>query len=106
MLDLLTIGVLCLFVKAKRTIVAKQRWRDLDAIQRQRAVRNECAFRVFGRLVGAIGLVIGAFTVVSPGLGIMWALVALRVIKPIRAEMRQACEFRSTNARDQPPYSW
>lgn len=107
MLDLMVIGALCLlYAKAKRTIVANQRWRDLNAIERQRTVRNECAFRVIGRLIGACGLVIGAFTVVSPGLGVMWVLVALRAIKPIRAEMRKACSYRSTGGSDEPPYSW
>ena len=107
MLDLLVIGGLCLFfAKLKRTVVAKQRWRESDAVQRQRTVRNECGFRVVGRLLGACALVIGGFTVVSPSLGVIWGLVALRVIKPIQAEMRQACEFRSTGASDEIPYSW
>ena len=106
MLDLLVIGVLCLFyTKAKCTVVAKQKWRESDAVQRQRTVRNECASRVLGRLVGACGLVLGA-TAVSPGLGVMWVLVAVRVIEPIRAEMRDACSYRSTGATDEPPYSW
>lgn len=101
------IGVSCLlFTKARSTVLAKQRWRQSDAVQRQRTVRNECAFRVIGRLIGACGLLIGAFTVVSPGLGLMWALVALRIVKPIRAEMREACSYRSTGAIDEVPYSW
>jgi hypothetical protein len=59
-----------------------------------------------GRLVGACSLLIGAFTVVSPGLGAMWVLVALRIIRPIRAEMRDACSYRSTGKSDEKPYSW
>lgn len=107
MIDLLVIGVLCLLcVKAKHTVVARQRWREADAVQRQRTVRSECAFRVVGRLVSASSLVIGALTIVSPGLGMIWVLVALRVIKPIRAEMREACSYRSTGMRDEAPYSW
>ena len=107
MLDLLVIGVCgLLYAKAKSTVAGKQRWRESDPVQRQRTVRNECAFRVIGRLIGACGLLIGAFTVVSPGLGVMWALVALRVIKPIKAEMREACSYRSTGASDEAPYSW
>ncbi len=107
MLDLLVVAVLCLLCsKATHTVVARQRWRESDAVQRQRTVRNECAFRVIGRLVGACGLVIGALAVVSPGLGAMWVLVALRIIKPIRAEMRDACSYRSTGASDEVPYSW
>lgn len=107
MLDLLVAVALCLFfAKLKHTVVAKQKWRESDAAQRQQTVRNECALRVIGRLVGACGLVIGAFTVVPPGLGIMWALMALRVIKPIRTEMRQACSYRSNGKSDEEPYSW
>lgn len=107
MLDLFVVVALCLFLaKLKHTVVAKRKWRESDAVQRQQTVRNECAFRIIGRLIGACGLVIGAFTVVSPGLGVMWALIALRVIKPIRAEMREACSYRSTGATDEAPYSW
>jgi len=107
MLDLLIIGAMgLLYAKAKCTVAAKQRWRASDAGQRQRTVRNECAFRVIGRLIGGCGLLIGAFTIVSPGLGVMWALVALRIVKPIKAEMREACSYRSTGAYDEPPYSW
>jgi|GEM_PF-6799402 hypothetical protein len=107
MLDVLVIGVLSLFfAKFKHTVVAKQRWRESDAVQRQRTVRDECAFRVVGRLVTACSLVICAFTVVSPGLGVMWVLVALRIVKPIGAEMRDACNYRSTGSDDEAPYSW
>jgi hypothetical protein len=107
MLDLLAVGVLCLLcAKARSTVLARQRWRQSNAMQRQRTVRNECAFRVIGRLVGVCGLVIGAFSVVSPSLGLMWALVALRVVLPIRAEMREACAYRSTGSDDEAPYCW
>ncbi len=111
MFDLFVLALLCLAcAKGRRALLAyrhrKQEWRRADAEQRQKTVREECAWRVIGRLVGAGGLAIAAFTVASPGLAVMWALVALRVIKPIKAEMREACSYRSTGASDEPPYSW
>jgi hypothetical protein len=43
MLDLLVIGVLCLFfAKLKRTVVAKQRWRESDAVSRDGESRTQC----------------------------------------------------------------
>lgn len=111
MFELFVIALLCLFyAKGARAIVAyrdrNQKWREADAQQRARLVREECAWRIIGRLVGAGGLVIGALAVASPGLAVMWALVAWRVVKPIKAEMREACSYRSTGASDEPPYSW
>lgn len=109
MFDLLVIALLCLLVvKGKRAIVAyehrAQRWRDADAGERERIVREECAWRVIGRSVGATGIGIAAFCVASPGLALMCALVAWRVVKPIRAELRDACSYHSTGAGDEPRY--
>jgi len=107
MFDLLVIAVVCLaYAKVKRTIVAKQRWTEANAHERERIVKDECAWRVIGRVMAAAGLGIGAFTIASPGLAVMWTLVAWRVVKPIKAEMREAGKFRSSGASDEPPYLW
>jgi hypothetical protein len=110
-LDLLVIVLLCvIYAKATRAVAAYQdrgqRWREADADQRERIVHEECAWRVIGRFVAAGGLAIGAFTVASAGLAVMWALVAWRIVKNIKTEMREACSYRSTGSRDEPPYSW
>jgi hypothetical protein len=111
MIDLLVMALLCLiYRKGARAIAAyhnrAQIWRDADAKQRERAVRDECAWRVIGRVLVAGGLAIGACTVGSTGLAAMWALVAWRVVKPIKADMREACSYRSTGESDEAPYSW
>jgi len=111
MFDLFVIAFFCfVYAKGKRAIVAyqdrEQKWEDADAEQRERMVREECAWRIVGRLASAGGLAIGAFTVASPGLAVIWALVAWRVIRPIKAEMRDACGYRSTGSDDEAPYSW
>lgn len=110
MLDLLFIALLCFaFVKAKRAMVPyenrERSWRDADAQRRERIVRDECAWYVLGRITCAGGLVIGAFVIASPGLALMWTLVAWRALRPIRSEMRDACAYRSTGSRDE-PYPW
>ena len=69
-------------------------------------MRDECAWRVIGRLVGVGGLAVGAFTVASPALAAMWALVALRLLKPVKEELRQASSYRSTGTSDERPYSF
>lgn len=85
----------------------EQRWRDADAHERARVVRHECAWRVVGRVIGAGGLVLGAFAVGAPVLAVIWGLAAWRCLaKPIQKEMRDACSYRSTGAPDEPPYSW
>jgi hypothetical protein len=111
MFDLLVIALLCLlYAKGKRAIVThgqrEQRWRDADADQRERIVKEECVWRVIGRAVGAAGLGIAAFALASPGLTVMWALTAWRVVKPIKLEMRDACAYRSIGTRDEPPFVW
>jgi hypothetical protein len=111
MLYLFVIGLFCfVYAKGKRAIVAyehrPQRWREADAGERERMVKLECACRVIGRAGAAAGLGIAAFTLASPGLTVLWALTAWRVVKPIRAEMRDACAYRSTGSDDEAPYCW
>jgi hypothetical protein len=111
MLDVLMIVFLCLaYARGKRVLTSYQyrqeKWRDADACQRERIVREECALRVIGRFIGAGGLAIGALTVASPGLAVIWALVAWRAVKPIKAEMRDACAYRSIGTGDEPPFVW
>jgi hypothetical protein len=106
MFDVLVIALLCLvYAKGKRAVVAyrdrEQRWREADAHGRERIVREQCAFRVIGRVIGAAGLGIGAFIVASPALATMWAIVGLRLLMPIKQEMRDACSYRSTGAPDE-----
>jgi hypothetical protein len=77
-------------------------WQHATAFERERMVRQACAWRVLGRVVGAGALVTGATVVSSPTLVIMWCVAAWRVVKPIREEMRDACAYRSTGAMDEP----
>lgn len=111
MVDLLVIAFFCLlYAECKRAIAAsrdrEQRWLHADAGQREHIVRQECAWRVIGRLAAAGGLAIGIVTFASAGLAVMWALVAWRLVKPIKAEMREACSYRSTGSDGEAPYSW
>ena len=111
MFDLLFIVLLCLaYAKGKRAIVGyqdrEQRWRNADAEQRERFVREEYAWRVLGRLAGAGCLAIGASIVASPGLAVMWGIVGWRLVRPIRQDLREACLYRSTGRSDEPPHSW
>ena len=59
-----------------------------NVVERERIVRNSCAWRVLGRVVGAGALVTGATVVASPTLAIMWCVAAWRVVKPIKEVMR------------------
>jgi hypothetical protein len=111
MLDLLVIALLCLFVaKGKRAIMAyqnrEQEWRTVDAEQRQRIVREECAWRVLGRVAGGAALIAGALLIASPPLAVMWIYAAWRVINPVKNELRSACSYRSSGKDDESPYSW
>jgi hypothetical protein len=111
MFDLFVIALMCfVFAKGKRALISYQRreekWRSGDARQRERIVRGECTWRVLGRLLGASGLVIGALTLAAPGLAVIWSILALRVIRPVGAEMSDACSYRSTGKSDEQPYSW
>lgn len=84
----------------------KQQWRDADALARERIVRQECAWRVIGRVAGTGALLAVAFATASPVFALMCAATAWRLIKPTRQEMRSAVSFRSTGAEDEPHYSW
>jgi hypothetical protein len=84
----------------------KERWRNADPLMRERIVRLECAWRAIGRVAGAGALIVGAFNIGSPALAAMWAVAAWRVVKPIKQEMRDACSYRATGTKDEPPYSW
>jgi hypothetical protein len=108
MFELLVIAVLCLvYAKGTRALFDRERkWRDADARQRERIVREECALRVLGRVIGATGLGIGAFIVASPALATMWAIIGWRLLVPIKQETRDACSYRSTGASDELPYQW
>ena len=111
MFNLLASVLLCLvYATGKRAFLScrdrERRWRQANAGQRERIVQKECAWRVLGRLLGAGGLVLGAFTVFSPGLAVVWALAAWRMVRPIRSEISDASEFYSTGAPDERPYPW
>ena len=111
MLDVLVLAVLCfIYVKGKRAIIAyqnrEQKWRAADADQRQRIIREECAWRVVGRVATGGALTAGAFLIASPALSVMWIVAAWRVIEPAKNELRSACSYRSTGENDEPPYSW
>ena len=45
--------------------VRDHHWRNADAVERERMVRNSCGWRVIGRVVGAGALVSGAFVATS-----------------------------------------
>jgi hypothetical protein len=111
MFDLFVIALLCLiYAKGAKTIIAYkdrgQKWHSADAQKRERIVRNEFVWRIIGRVVGAAGLGLGAFAVASPALAVAWGLTALRLLKPIREEMRAAAAYRSTGSDDEAPYGW
>ena len=111
MFDLLFIVLLCLaYAKGKSAIVAHQdrgrRWRGANANKRERIVREECGWRILGRVAACGGLAIGAFAAASPAFAVICGLSAWRLLKPIRAEMRDACAFRSTGSDDEALYCW
>jgi hypothetical protein len=85
--------------------VRDHHWKNADAVERENMVRKACGWRVIGRVVGAGALVGGAFVATSSALGFACCLVAWRILKPIKQEMRDACAYRSTGARDEPRYS-
>jgi hypothetical protein len=111
MFELLIIAVLSLaFAKGKKAVVAyqdrEQRWHEANGEQRERIVREECGWRILGRVAASGGLAVGAFVVASPALAVMWGLAAWRLLKPIKEEMRDAASYHSTGRSDEPPYSW
>jgi hypothetical protein len=84
----------------------KWAWRNADAPTRERIVRQECACRVIGRVAVAGTLLTAAFATASPVLAIACTVAAWRAVKPTKREMRDACSYRSTGARDEPTWSW
>ena len=117
MLDILLI---LLFIKVARWLfgpavneiagavnqVEEHHWKQSEPWRREQIVRRACAWRIIGRVVGAGALVTGACMTAVPTLATMWSLAAWRVLKPIKQELRDACEYRSTGRNDEPPYSW
>lgn len=85
--------------------VRDHHWRNADAVEREKMVRKSCGWRVIGRVVGAGALVAGASLAASSTIGFACCLAAWRILKPIKQEMRDACAYRSTGARDEPRYS-
>ena len=85
--------------------VRDHNWKNADAVERERMVRNACGWRVIGRVVGAGALVGGAFVATSSTIGFACCLAAWRMLKPIKEEMRDAFAYRSTGADDEPLYS-
>jgi hypothetical protein len=85
--------------------VRDHRWRNADAVERERMVRNSCGWRVIGRVVGAEALVGAAFVATSSTIGFACCLASWRMLKPIKQEMHDACAYRSTGADDEPVYS-
>jgi len=85
--------------------VRDHHWRNADAVERERMVRNACGWRVIGRVVGAGALVAGASIAASPALGFAFCLAAWRTLKPIHQEMRDACAYSSTGTDDESRFS-
>jgi len=84
--------------------VREHDWRQADAFDRERMVRKACGWRVIGRAIGAGALVTGAVMTASSVLTVACCVAAWRLVKPIKQEMRDACAYRSTGARDEPRY--
>ena len=82
--------------------VREHDWRQADAFDRERMVRKACGWRVIGRAIGAGALVTGAVMTASSVLTVACCVAAWRLVKPIRDEMRDACTYRSTGAKDEP----
>jgi hypothetical protein len=111
MFELLAIGLLCVvYAKGMRALFAyrdrEQKWRAADAEHRERMVREECSWRVIGRVAGASAVIVYAVFMAPPALAIMSVVAAWRVVKPIKQEMRDACFYRSTGTQEEPPYSF
>jgi len=85
--------------------VQEQNWRHADALERERMVRKATGWRVIGRVASASALAAGAVTFTPLPLVPMCLLAGYRLLKPIRQEMRDACAYRSTGARDEPRHS-
>jgi hypothetical protein len=85
--------------------VRERNWRHADAVQREHMVRKAVGWRVIGRVASAGVLAVGAVTFASLPLVPICLLAGYRLLKPIRQEMRDACAYRSTGARDEPRHS-
>jgi len=82
--------------------VRDHNWRNTDAVEPEKMVRNACGLRVIGRVVGAGALVAGASIAASSTLAFACCLAAWRILKPIKQEMLDACAYRSTGTLDEP----
>jgi hypothetical protein len=91
-------------VRGSSDKVQEHKWRHASALERERMVRRACGWRVIGRIAGAGALITGAVVVTSPGLVFGSCLAAWRMLGPIKQEMRDACAYRSTGAKDEPRY--
>ena len=85
--------------------VQEDNWQHADAVQREHMVRKAVGWRVIGRVASAGALAVGAVVFASLPLVPICLLAGYRLLKPIRQEMRAACAYRSTGARDEPRYS-
>jgi len=85
--------------------VQEHNWRHADAFERERMVRKAVGWHVIGRVASAGALAVGAVTFASLPLVPICLQAAYRLLKPIRQEMRDACSYRSTGARDEPRHS-
>jgi hypothetical protein len=84
--------------------VQEHNWRHADAFERERMVRKATGWRVIGRVASAGGLAVGAVVFAPLPLVPICLMAGYRLLKPIRQEMRDACAYRSTGARDEPRY--
>lgn len=116
-LCLLIIAPILLVIKAAQSVfgsaveenfsdedVQQHKWRHANAFDRERMVRKACGWHLLGRVAGASALVTGAFVATSPGLVFACCIAAWRVLGPIKQEMRDACAYKSTGAKDEPRY--
>lgn len=85
--------------------VREHNWRHADAFERERMVRVEEGWRIIGRVLGAGCCAVGAILTFPTPVVIIFGIGAYRLLKPIPQEMRNACAYRSTGARDEPRYS-
>ena len=84
---------------------ARDKWKDADAFERERMVRKATGWRVIGRVAGAGALTVGAVMFAPLPLIAISVMAACRILRPIPKEMRYACAYRSTGAKDEPRYS-
>jgi len=83
----------------------EHKWRHADAFERERMVRIAVGWRVIGRVASAGALAVGAVAFAPLPLLPICLIGGYRLLKPIRQEMRDACAYRSTGARDEPRHS-